>query len=62
MMFPVNPGRFLDEIHMHKRLHSSLGHLTPAEFKSEWRSEQMQTPDVHQESLRMSSVSGGALN
>ena len=31
MMFPVNPGRFLNEIHMHKRLHSSLGHLTPAE-------------------------------
>ncbi len=31
MRFPVNPGRFLDEIHMHERLYSSLGHLTPAE-------------------------------
>ena len=40
-------GQFLNDVYMHKRIYSSLGYLTPAEFEERWRRERERPPDVH---------------
>ena len=39
-------GRFLDAVYNRKRIHSSLGYLTPAEFEQQWRADQTAAPTV----------------
>jgi transposase InsO family protein len=40
-------GRFLNEVYMHKRIHSSLGYLTPVEFEEQWRSARVPNAGIH---------------
>jgi transposase InsO family protein len=40
-------GRFLDDVYTHKRIHSALGYLTPAEYEASWRARQNSTSSVH---------------
>ena len=37
---------FLEDVYQSKRIHSSLGYLTPSEFETAWREEQLPQPSL----------------
>jgi putative transposase len=43
-------GRFLEDVYMRKRIHSSLGYLTPSEYEMEWNEQKQDNYDIKEES------------
>jgi transposase InsO family protein len=39
-------GQFLEDVYMQKRIHSSLGYLTPVEFENQWLEQEANSPAV----------------
>ncbi len=37
-------GQFLEDVYMQKRIHSSLGYLTPVEFENQWLEQRAKSP------------------
>lgn len=43
-------GTFLEEVYSKKRIHSSLGYLTPSEYEAEWKEQPNRECDIKEES------------
>jgi putative transposase len=43
-------GRFLEDVYMRKRIHSSLGYLTPSEYEMKWNEQRKDNYDIKEES------------
>jgi putative transposase len=43
-------GRFLDEVYSRKRIHPSLGYLTPSEYEIQWKEQRRKECDMKEKS------------